>query len=632
MKRLLEKINTPEDLKTLSVEELPLLSEEIRSLIVETVSKTGGHLASSLGAVELAVALHYVFDTPRDKLIWDVGHQAYAHKILTGRKHLFHTLRQFGGISGFPKPWESPYDTVVSGHSSVSISSGLGMAVGRDLKGEQNKVICIIGDGSMTAGVAFEGLNQAGHLKKDLIVILNDNEMSISKNVGALSAFLSKKITSRFATRVKNEIESFVKNIPRIGEGLVSFVKKAEDSLITLLTPGMLFEGLGFHYVGPIDGHNIHELIAVLGEIKHINGPVLVHILTKKGKGYRPAEENPARFHGIGPFEVSTGKPLSKGGLTYTQVFGSTIMNIAEKDRRIVAVTAAMPDGTGLTDFAKRFPKRFFDVGIAEQHAITFSAGLAKEGFLPVTAIYSTFLQRSYDQICHDICIEGLPVVLALDRAGIVGADGQTHHGAFDLSYLRHLPNMIVCAPKDGEELKNLLWSSVGYGKPTAIRYPRGGCPDSSVNPEPEVIPAGKAEVLREGKDLTIIAIGAMVYPALEAAERLERANIHATVINARFVKPLDKECILKHAAATGRVITVEENALQGGFGSAVLEALHDEDILCHVKRLGIPDRFLPQGTQKELREECLLTASGIEKTALKMLRGTARKDQSIAL
>ena len=620
MKNLLEHIDSPSDLKKLAPDELPRLAQELREFMVETVSKAGGHLSSSLGAVEIAIAIHYAFDTPVDKVIWDVGHQAYAHKILTGRRERFGTLRQYGGISGFLRPSESPYDTVTSGHSSTSISSALGMAAARDLRGGGEKIVCVIGDGSMTGGVAFEGLNQAGHLKKDIIVILNDNEMSISENVGALSSFLSRKITGSFATKVKKELESFLKSIPILGEGLVSFIKKAEDSIITLLTPGMLFEGLGFHYIGPINGHDVKELAAVFSEAKKIKGPVLLHVLTKKGKGYGPAEKNPSMFHGIGPFDKDSGETVASSHLTYTEVFSSTLLEIAEKESRVIAITAAMPEGTGLSRFAQRHPERFFDVGIAEQHAITFAAGLAKCGFKPVVAVYSTFLQRAYDQVFHDVCLDNLPVVIALDRSGIVGSDGPTHHGLFDVSYLRHLPNMVVCAPKDEAELRDMLFSAIDYKRPVAIRYPRGACPGSDISGPPKNIEMGKAKILKEGMDVAILAFGTMVLPSMEAAVMLEKAGINAAVINARFAKPLDSECISEYAARTGKVITVEENALAGGFGSAVLELFEERGIKCDFKRIGVPDRFIEHGTQQQLKLELGLTPEGIEKAVKEMV------------
>ncbi|HHL40665.1 MAG TPA: 1-deoxy-D-xylulose-5-phosphate synthase [Deltaproteobacteria bacterium] len=625
---VLDRIDAPDDLKGLSLEELSVLAGEIRELIVETVARTGGHLASSLGAVELAVALHYCFDAPGDRLIWDVGHQAYAHKILTGRREAFRTLRRRGGISGFPKPSESPYDAFVAGHSSTSISAALGMAAARDLSGGDNKVIAVIGDGSMTAGLAFEGLNQAGHLKKDLIVVLNDNEMSISRNVGALSSFLSRKITGRFAMRLRKEIEIFIKSIPMIGDRIMDFAKRAEDSLMTLFTPGMLFEGLGFHYVGPVDGHDIPSLVETFNAVSELEGPVLVHALTTKGKGYEPAERNPSCFHGVGPFDASTGSRGGKSAPTYTEVFSSTLIELARRDERVVAITAAMPEGTGLSRFAEEFPERFFDVGIAEQHALTFAGGLAKEGLRPVTAIYSTFLQRAYDEVFHDVALQGLPVVIAMDRAGLVGADGPTHHGLFDVSYLRHLPNMVVAAPRDEGELRHLLHSAVGYGAPTAIRYPRGEGVGADLSGPLREIRPGSAELMREGGDLTIIALGSMVHPAMEAAEALEAAGISAAVVNARFVKPLDEETIIEAAEATGRVLTVEESALQGGFGSAVLELFESRDIHLPVRRLGVPDRYIEHGGQKELRAMLGLDAAGIERAALLFagLGGGARK------
>ena len=629
MTNLLDTINNPDDLKKLTVEELPELAEEVRERIVSTISKTGGHLASSLGAVDIAIAVHYVFNAPADKVIWDVGHQAYAHKLLTGRREAFATIRQLGGISGFPKISESIYDAFGTGHSSTSISAAAGTAVARDLKGDDYKVIAIIGDGSLTAGLAFEGLNQAGHLKKDIIVILNDNEMSISQNVGALSSFLSRKITGRLATRIKKEAEGFFLSIPRIGRRLVSLAKRAEDSLIALLTPGMLFEGLGFHYIGPIDGHNLNELINTFHDARELNGPILIHVLTKKGKGYLPAEEQPVQFHGVGPFEKETGRPVKpeKKIASYTEIFGKTMLELAEKDERIVAITAAMPEGTGLDKFAERFPDRFFDVGIAEQHALTFAAGLAKEGFIPVVAIYSTFLQRAYDEILHDVCLQNLPVIMAIDRAGIVGADGPTHHGMFDISCLRHIPNMAIMAPKDENELRHMLKTAVKCGRPAAIRYPRGEGYDIDISSPTKELPFGKAEILKDGNALLILAIGVTVYPAMDAAKRLEKIGINAAVVNCRFAKPLDEDLIISFAKKTGKVMTVEENALDGGFGSAVLELLEKHGLSgCSVKRIGVPDEFVEHGSQKELRRLYCLDADGIEKTAMDMTKDDASK------
>lgn len=625
MKRLIEDIDSPADLKRLREEQLPQVSDELRSFIIETVSATGGHLASSLGAVELAVALHYVFNAPEDKIIWDVGHQAYAHKILTGRRAGFGTLRQSNGISGFPRPAESVYDAFGAGHSSTSISAALGIASARDLAGKTYSVIAVIGDGSLTAGLAFEGLNQAGHLKKNVIVVLNDNEMSISKNVGALSAFLSRKLTGRYATRLKKEVESVIKSIPRIGGSLMHIAKKAEDAMITFLTPGMLFEGLGFNYIGPVDGHDIGALIGAFTAIGEVQGPVLLHVITKKGKGYLPAEADPAAFHGVGPFVIETGRPSRPSAPSYTNVFSSALVEIAERDKRVVAITAAMPEGTGLSTFAERFPERFFDVGIAEQHALVFAAGLAKEGFIPVTAIYSTFLQRAYDEVFHDVCLQNLPVVLALDRAGIVGQDGATHHGLFDISYLRHIPNMSVAAPKDEAELRQLLYSAVNYNRPIAIRYPRGNCMGADLTGALGEIPFGSSEILREGKDVVILATGTMVYPALEAAANLERAGIRVGVINCRFIKPLDERLILDAAASVGALVTVEENVLAGGFGSAVCELLADRGINVPLKRVGVPDVYVEHGTQDELRARLGLTPTGIEASVRQILQECGR-------
>ena len=625
MKKLLDGITGPADLKRLAPEELPKLASEIRELIIDTVSDVGGHLASSLGAVEIAVALQYVLNTPEDKIIWDVGHQAYAHKIITGRKDEFRTLRQFGGISGFPKPSESAFDAFIAGHSSTSISAALGMAAASDLDGKKNTVVAVIGDGSLTAGLAFEGLNQAGHLKKNLIVVLNDNEMSISRNVGALSQFLSRKLTGRFATNLKKDVENFIKSIPRIGHRLLHLARKAEDSIITLLTPGMLFEGLGFHYIGPIDGHDMAALVTVLQDVSVLEGPVLLHVLTTKGKGYLPAEADPAAFHGVGPFIRETGRPKKPSKQSYTNVFSTALLEVAEQDRRVVAITAAMPEGTGLAKFAERYPERFFDVGIAEQHALTFAAGLAKEGFVPVTAIYSTFLQRAYDQVFHDVCLQNLPVVIAIDRAGIVGQDGPTHHGLFDISFLRHIPNMIVAAPKDEDELRHMLYSAVRYGSPVALRYPRGVCIGADMAGPMRFIPPGQAEVMKEGRDAAILALGTMLHPALEAAASLEKSGINAAVVNCRFAKPLDADCILKAAASSGCVVTVEENALQGGFGAAVMELFEEHGVQVPLKRIGVPDEFIEHGGQEELRAGIGLNASGIE-SAVKTLMARNKK------
>lgn len=620
---LLETINSPQDLKKLTAEELPDLAAEIREFLLETVSTTGGHLGSNLGTVELSIALHYCFDSPTDKIIWDVGHQAYTHKILTGRRDRFHTQRQYKGISGFPKRSESEHDAFGVGHSSTSISAGLGMAAAASLDGKRSHSIAVIGDGSLTGGMAFEALNQAGHLKENLIVILNDNEMSISKNVGAFSAFISRKMTGRYYRDLKKEMQVLLKNIPAFGTDILHFARRAENSLKGFLTPGSLFEALGFDYLGPLDGHDLAQLVEVFDNINEMDGPLLVHIMTTKGKGYKPAEETPAKYHGVGAFDVATGKGSAKSAeKSYTEVFGETLVQLAEEDSKIIAITAAMPDGTGLNQFSQRFPDRFFDVGIAEQHAMTFAAGLAADGFKPVAAIYSTFVQRAYDQVFHDICLQKLPVTIAMDRAGLVGDDGPTHHGAFDLSYLRHLPGITVMAPKDENELRHMLKTAVYSGASMALRYPRGSGYGVQLDRELHCLEIGKGEQLLDGSDLTIIAIGATVYPALQAVDALRQKGFSVGVINARFVKPLDAELILGVARQTGRLITVEENALQGGFGSAVLELLYDNNLQgVKVRRLGIPDHYIEQGSQAQLRKDIGIDVEGITKAALEFMK-----------
>lgn len=623
---VLAKVNDPQDIKELDIPALNRLAGEIREVIIETVSRCGGHLASSLGAVELTLAIHKVFDTPRDRLVWDVGHQAYAHKIITGRKDRFHTLRQKGGLSGFPKRAESPYDCLDVGHSSTSISAATGMAEARCLKGEDFKVVVVIGDGSMTAGMAFEGLNWAGDRKKNLIIILNDNEMSISPNVGAMSSYLNRIMTGQTMTRVKAEIKSFLNTIPSIGGQMVRFTQHVEESLKTLIVPGALFEDLGFTYVGPLEGHRLDHLIKNLENVRAMEGPVLVHVLTRKGKGYSFAENDPSRYHGIAPFCVETGAAATdQENPSYTQIFGRTLVRLARENPKIVAITAAMCDGTGLGQFAREYPERFFDVGIAEQHGVTFAAGLALGGFIPVAAIYSTFMQRAYDQVLHDVCMQNLPVVLALDRGGFVGDDGPTHHGLFDYSYLRAIPNMIVMAPKDENEFQHLLKTAVDCGRPASIRYPRGAGVGVTMDDAPRALPIGKGEVLCEGADLAIVAIGSTVYPALAAAEQLRREGIHARVVNARFVKPLDRELLGDTARTLKKIVTVEENVLMGGFGGAVLEALEQMGIHdVRVKRLGVDDEFVPHATQAELRSEFGIDQAGIVRAARDMLVGSA--------
>lgn len=624
-KRILDKINGTQDLKKLSLLELQALADEIRREIIEVVSKNGGHLAPNLGVVELAIAVHYVFKSPEDRIVWDVGHQSYAHKILTDRKDLFHTIRTFGGISGFPKREESPHDAFGTGHSSTSISAALGISVAKSLKGCKRRAVAIIGDGSMTGGMAFEALNHAGDLGKDLIVILNDNEMSISPNVGALSSFLSRKLSSRMVMQLKKEVEQLMKAIPGVGSNIIQFLKKSEDSLMAFFTPGLLFQALKFHYIGPIKGHRIDLLIEALTNAKEIQGPVLVHVLTQKGKGYRPAESNPTHFHGVGPFKVETGESCSSScAPSYTSVFGKTIVRLAEKDPRIVAITAAMKEGTGLDRFAELYPERFFDVGIAEQHAVTFAAGLATEGFRPVVAIYSTFLQRAFDQIIHDVALQKLPVVFAMDRGGLVGEDGPTHHGAFDLSYLRHIPNMVLMAPKDENELQHMLATALHYESgPIAFRYPRGSGVGVPMDEELKIFDIGKGELLKEGSDMVIFAIGATVYPALQASKILEEKGIRAAVVNARFVKPLDVDLLMEWATKTGVVLTVEENSRQGGFGSAVLEMFEEQGFFPRkIRRLGLPDAFVPHGSQSKLRRLVGLDAESIAQAAENLLQG----------
>ena len=614
--KILNRILGPADLKGLSILELKELAQEVRSVIIETVAKNGGHLAPNLGVVELTIALHTVFNSPQDKIIWDVGHQCYTHKLLTGRREQFPTLRTFGGLSGFPKRAESPHDVFDTGHSGNSISVGVGLAAAKELRREKAKIIAVIGDGSLTSGEAFEGLNQAGHLNKDLIVVLNDNEMSISPNVGALSSFMSKRLTGKGFIQFKREMESFFKSIPGIGENILQWAKKSEDSFTGFFTPGMLFAALRFDYVGPIKGHRLEALIETLENVRHIEAPVLVHVLTRKGQGFPPAEKNPTFFHGVGPFDAKAEDPsLAKtsGPPSYTEVFGRTLVQLAEKDFRVVAITAAMREGTGLTAFAQRFPQRFFDVGIAEQHAVTFAAGLALEGLKPVLAIYSTFLQRAYDQIIQDVCLPNLPVILALDRAGIVGEDGPTHQGLFDLSYLRPLPNLAILAPKDEKELRDMLFSALAYNRPVAIRYPRGPGLGVSILGDPQPVPLGQWERLREGEDLAILAVGQSVYPALEAAERLALQGQTAAVINARFIKPMDDAMLASLNEKFSLLVTVEENMIQGGFGSGVMERLHQ--LGCRgirVRSLGIPDHFVEQGPPKKIRNLYGLDGEGI--------------------
>jgi len=611
-------------MRDFSIDSLEELAQDIRDTIVNTVSRTGGHLAPSLGVVELTIALHYIFNTPEDKIIWDVGHQSYAHKLLTGRQDQFATLRQYKGMSGFPKTKESPYDSFETGHSSTSISAATGITLGNLLKNEHHKAIAVIGDGSMTAGMAFEALNHAGHLDKDLIVILNDNEMSISPNVGAISSFLSRKLTGKTMNRVKNHLVEKL-GISDVGENILNILRKSEESFKSFFTPGMLFEAFKFNYIGPIDGHNFEDLLETLETARDTSqGPVLVHVLTQKGKGYEPAEKNPDIFHGIGPFDILSGKPhTSKGPIAYTKVFGNTLSKLARKDERIVAISAAMPSGTGLAGFAEEFPDRFFDVGIAEQHAVTFAAGLASKGLRPVVAIYSTFFQRALDQIIHDVCIPNLPVTLAIDRAGVVGDDGPTHHGTFDISFLSFIPNMVIMAPKDEIELQHMLYTSIEYDGASAVRYPRGAGEDRPLDDfeELQLIPIGSGELLLEGDDILLLPVGNRVYPALAAAKELKEIGINASVINPRFIKPLDGNLIAKWAKHTGKMITIEDNNKSGGFGSSVLELLCNLGIYqVQSQLLGHPDNFIEHGPQKTLWKNSLIDTPAIILAAKSML------------
>lgn len=609
---LLYNLQLPEGLKELSYKELETLATEIRQLLITTIARTGGHLAPNLGVVELTLALHRVFNSPQDKIIWDVGHQSYVHKLLTGRLARFSTLRQLGGLSGFPKPEESEHDVFTTGHSSTSISAAVGLAKARDLSGERHKVIAVIGDGSLTGGMAFEALNHAGHLNLDLMVVLNDNEMSISRNVGALSSYLSRVRMNPAVNRLKEEIEHLIQGIPGVGEKTVRYLEKFKDSLKYLVIPGILFEELGFSYFGPVDGHNIRHLVQVFRDAAGRSGPVLIHVLTKKGKGYLPAEEDPLKYHGVAGFELPGGHPRKRTGPpTYTEVFGETLVEIAREDQRVVAITAAMPEGTGLLEFARVFPDRFIDVGIAEQHAVTMAAGLARGGKKPVVAIYSSFLQRAYDQILHDVCLQDLPVVFALDRAGVVGEDGPTHHGVFDLAYLRSIPGITIMAPKDENELRAMLRLALAMDKPVAIRYPRGQGQGVKQLREP-VLP-GRAEVLCSGEQVAIFALGPLVAEAEKAARRLSRMGISCAVINARFVKPLDREAILHWARRVPHLVTVEDHNLTGGFGSAVLELLDEEGVReTQVTRMGYPDRFIEFGPMQKLRDLYGLNEEGI--------------------
>jgi len=612
----LDMIESPKDLKVLNSSQLALLAKEIRHKIITTVSKTGGHLAPSLGVVELTLALHYTFNCPDDKIVWDVGHQSYTHKILTGRLKKFNTLRQYKGISGFPKIKESIYDSFGTGHSSTAISAALGIAKARDLKNENHKVIAVVGDGALTGGMAFEGLNQAGHLKSDLIVILNDNKMSISPNVGAFSQYLRKMITHPQYKQKRKKVENFFK---RWSKKAAERALALEDTIRAMSGPGLLFKEMGFKYFGPINGHNLESLTRLFNNIKDMKGPILVHLITKKGKGYAYAEEEVTKFHGISQFNIENGEKTKQPlHITYTDAFSNALIKLAKQDSKIIGITAAMASGTGLDKFAREFPNRFFDVGIAEQHAATFAAGLATGGFKPVVAIYSTFLQRAYDQIIHDIALQNLPVVFAIDRAGLVGEDGPTHHGTLDLSFLRNIPNLTIMAPKDENELGHMLRTALDLDSPVAIRYPRGSGIGIGVENPLEQIQIS-SEILKEGKDVLILAVGPLVYEALEAAKELEKKRISACVLNARFIKPLDEKTIINLAKKIKKIITIEENTIKGGFGSAILELLEKNNIKANVKRIGLPDKFIEHGPMDTLKKQVGLTKRNIVKTALEL-------------
>ncbi|MDD4201862.1 MAG: 1-deoxy-D-xylulose-5-phosphate synthase [Candidatus Omnitrophica bacterium] len=618
----LENIKIPEDIKGFSVSQLQELSQEIRKRIVEVTSRTGGHVAASLGATDIAIALHYVLDTPKDKILWDVGHQAYAHKILTGRNDAFETLRQLGGISGFPNHEESEYDTFTVGHSSTAISQALGLACARDIKKEDYKIVAVVGDASLSNGMSLEALNDAGHKSKDITIILNDNKHSISRSVGAISRYLNRVMTNPAYNKAKDEIQAFVKRIPKVGDKALNAAKKLEESIKNMMVPGALFEELEVRYFGPIDGHNMETLVNTLKNVCSFKGPKIIHVITQKGKGYGHAENDPSFFHGLSAFDIETGEPVKEDERAmgnFSDVFGRKLLEMAKGNENIVAVTAAMTDGTGLTNFAKEMPERFFDVGIAEGHAVTFSAAMAKGGCIPFVAIYSTFLQRGYDQLIHDVALQNLPVIFCLDRAGVVGQDGPTHHGIFDMAYLRHIPNFTIMSPRDGFEMEKMMDFAVTLKKPVAIRYPRGEAVGHLPASTFKEIEYGKAEILREGKDLAIFAIGYMVQKAIKIADLLSEKGIEAYIINARFCKPLDSSMIEYMAEKTSKFLTLENGVIEGGFGSAVLEFIERENIKnINVKRIGWPDMFIEHGKTRELFTKYHMTAEQITENVLR--------------
>jgi 1-deoxy-D-xylulose-5-phosphate synthase len=619
---ILETINSPTDLKRVPVAQLTALAGEIREQIISVTSAVGGHLASNLGVVELTLALHYLLDTPKDKIVWDTSNQAYAHKLLTGRRELFHTLRQYGGLSGFCKREESIYDTFNAGHAGTGVSAAIGMAAARDLADQRHHVVCVVGDGAMTSGMTLEAMQHAGGLQKDLVVVLNDNQMSISRNVGSLSAYLNRTFTGEFVTHIKEEAKHLLSQIPRVGDQITRMAHRAEELAKGLILPGVLFEELGFRYVGPIDGHSFEHLLPTLENVLKLKGPTLLHVITKKGLGYAPAMKDPVWFHACPPFVRETGQPAKTGAKpSYTSVAINTLCRLAREDKRIVAITAAMCEGTGLTAFAQQFPDRFHDVGIAEQHALTFAAGLATQGVRPVVAMYSTFLQRAFDQVVHDVATQNLPVSLLIDRGGLVAEDGTTHHGAFDFAYLRHVPNMVVMAPKDENELQHMVKTCLNHEGPAAVRYPRGSAWGVPLDAEPRPLSIGQGELLRDGQDVALLAVGITVRPALQAAARLADEGVSAAVVNARFVKPLDHALIARVAGRVKCLVTIEEGCRMGGFGSAVLESLADQGLLNLPARvIGLPDKYIEQGPQDLLRVQYGLTADGIYEAAKDLL------------
>ena len=631
MSKLLDSVDSPQDLKNIPVEKLPELAKEIRDMLLDTISKTGGHLSSNLGVVELTLAMHYVFNSPMDKFVWDVGHQSYVHKLLTGRKSRFDTLRQYDGLCGFTRREESQHDHWNCGHGGTSISAALAFAKARDLKKEKNDVVAVIGDGSLTAGMAFEGLNHTGHVQSDMIVVLNDNEWSISANVGGMSAHLSKIMTGQVMLKIKQEIGQLLLAVPGIGKEISRYAHKIDEAIKGVFIPGRLFEDLGFRYVGPIDGHDVEALIDSFSTVKNLKGPTLMHVITRKGKGYEQAEEKADVWHGAKPFNVSTGEfHKKKANPAYTNVFANALIELAKEDEKVVGITAAMPDGTGISKFGKEFPERTFDVGMAEQHGVAFAGALAIEGFRPVAAIYSTFLQRAYDQVVHDICLMNLDVTFALDRAGIVGEDGATHQGLYDIAFLRTLPNMVVMAPKDENELRHMLKTAVYHKGPAALRYPRGSGLGVPLDEEIKELEIGKGEVMKDGSDIVILAYGHTVDGAMMVSNMFEKEGVSVAVINARFAKPVDKDLIVQYAKSTRCLITIEEHSLKGGFGSAVLEALQEEKVCSvPVKCIGLGDIVLEHGAPGKQRKDLKLDPEGMFDTIGSFYRSVVEMDAS---